>query len=288
MGGPGCSRAMIRGMEISVHRRENKRRMGKNRRRRLLLWSTAVVLLSSTLILYLDGRHVTRLANRLRDSLLERSYFSVREIKVRGGEKVGGSEIVALAGLSHGMNIWRIDPEIIERKVGKHPWVKRVLVRREFPHRVVIEVEERVAKGVVVLGKLYYVDSAGFVFKEVGGGEKVDFPLLTGLQQSDLAYQPHSTRRKIQEALRLGDLVARGSLTLSEIHFRPQGGVVLYPVAYPLPLHMGWGDWQGKVRRLEQVLAVWRGREGRLAGLNLDFRHQVVARMRPPNGRNFK
>ncbi|MFQ5902247.1 MAG: cell division protein FtsQ/DivIB [Candidatus Binatia bacterium] len=260
------------------HLRDNRKEKGK--RGRLLLWGAAVVLLSSTLLLYLDWRHVTQLATRLRDFLIDPSYFSVREIKVRGGERVGGSDIVAMAGLSHGMNIWKIDPENIERKVGKHPWVKRVLVRREFPRRVVIEVEERVVKGIVVLGKLYYVDSAGFVFKEVGKGEKVDFPLLTGLQQADLASQPHSTRQKIQEALRLGDLVARGSLALSEIHFRPRGGVVLYPMAYPVALRMGWGDWQGKVQRLQRVLAVWKGKEDRLAALDLSFRDQVVARVR--------
>jgi len=57
----------------------------------------------------------------------------VREIQVRGGEKVGGGEIVAMAGLKHGMNLWKIEPGAIEKKIAKHPWVRRVLVRRNFP-----------------------------------------------------------------------------------------------------------------------------------------------------------
>lgn len=268
-------------METFVHRRENKKKEREGGRLRLLIWSAAVVLFSSTLVLYLGWHHVTQLANHLRDSLLGHSYFSVREIKVSGGEKVGGSEIVAMAGLSRGMNIWKIDPGIIERRVGRHPWVKRVLVRREFPHRVVVEVEERVAKGIVVLGKLYYVDPEGFVFKEVGEGEKADFLLLTGLQQADLVSQAaFATRQKIQEALRLGELMGRGPLALSEIHFSSRDRVVLYPMSYRVALHMGWGDWQGKVQRLERVLALWKGREDRLAALDFNFRDQVVARMR--------
>jgi len=275
-------------MEIFVHRKDNKKRAGKSGRLRLLVWSAVGALLSSTLVLYLGWHQAARLASHLRDSLLGHSYFSVREIRVRGGEKVGGSEIVAMAGLSQGMNIWKVDPGIIERKVRKHPWVRRVSVRREFPRQVVIEVEERVAKGIVVLEKLYYVDPEGFVFKELGEGEKVDFPLLTGLRQADFASPPHSARHRIREALKLGDLIGRGPLALSEIHFRPEGGVVLYPMDYSVAIHMGWGEWRAKVRRLERVWVLWKGRENRLAALDLSFRDQVVARMRPPNGQNFK
>jgi cell division protein FtsQ len=263
---------------------ERKQRKGG----RPFLWGAALALLPATLILYLGRSHVVRLARDLSDQLLGHPYFSVREIKVRGGEKVGGSEIVAMAGLSTGMNLWRVDPKAIERAVAAHPWVKRVLVRREFPSRVVIEVEERVAKGIVVLGKLYLVDSQGFVFKELGEEEKVDLPLLTGLKQVDLASRAQSTRRRIQEALKLSDLMGRSALGLSEVRFSPVGGLVLYPVSTRVPVYMGWGDWQGKLERLERVLAVWRGREDRLAALDLSFRDQVVARLHPPNGRNFK
>lgn len=275
-------------MEIFVHRKGNKKKAGEYIRPRLVIRAVVLVMLSSTLALYQGWSYVERMGLYLRDSFLGHSYFAVQEIKVKGGEKVGGSEIVAMAGMSQGMNIWKIDPEIIERKVAKHPWVKRVLVRRELPRRVVIEVEEREAKGIVVLGRLYYVDPEGFVFKEVEEGENADFPLLTGLQQADLLSQAHATRQKIREALKLSDLMARGPLSISEIHFPAQGGVVLYPMAYPVALRMGWGDWQEKLKRLERVLELWKGREARLTSVDLRFRDQVVARLRLPNGQNFK
>ena len=271
-------------MEIFFHRKGNKKKEGENSQPNFLDWAGGVGLVASALALYLSWTQVSRLAGQVSDTLLSNSYFSVQEIKVRGGGRVGGSEIVAMAGMSQGMNIWKIDPEIIEKKVSKHPWVKRVLVRRELPRRVVIEVEEREAKGIVVLGKLYYVDAEGLVFKEVEEGENTNSPLLTGLQQTELASQAHATRHKIREALKLSDLTARGPLALSEIHFPPQGGVVLYPMAYPIPLYMGWGDWQGKLTRLERVLAMWKGREARLAALDLSFRDQVVAKIRKAEG----
>ena len=267
-------------METFVPRKGNKAKKRERRPPRFLVRAAVVLFLFSTLALYLGWSHVIRLGGRLRDTLLDNPYFSVQEIKVKGDGKVGGSEIVAMAGMSHGMNIWKIDPALIERRVAKHPWVKRVLARRELPRRVVIEVEEREAKGIVVLGKLYYVDTDGFVFKEVEEGENANFPLLTGLQQADLASQAHATRQKIREALKVGDLMTGGPLALSEIHFSPQGGVILYPMAYPVALQMGWGDWQGKLQRLERVLEMWKGKETRLASLDLSFRDQVVARLR--------
>jgi len=267
-------------METFGHRRENRKRGGQHLRRLWLVLGMFVVLCTGLLPVYLWWPQLARSGRSVMESLLSDSYFSVREIKVRGKEKVGGSEIVAMAGLSDGVMIWKIDPIMIEKKVAQHPWVKQVVVRREFPHRVVIEVEERVAKAIVVLERLYYVDADGFVFKEVGKAEPMDLPLLTGLKREDLLSQPRYIREKIQEALRLGDLVKGASLALSEIHFLAEDGVVLYPMNYPVALYMGWGDWEKKLARLERILDLWQGQESRLAGLNLNFSDQVVAKVR--------
>lgn len=220
------------------------------------------------------------MTGRLLDFLFHHPYFSVQEIRVAGGGKVGGAEIVTMTGLRHGMNIWRIDPKSIEAKVSNHPWVKRVLVRREFPQRVIIQVEEWVAKGIVVLGRLYYVDADGFIFKEVARGEKVNLPLITGLRRSHFLSHSSFARKRIVESLRLSDLFRKSSISLSEIHFDPQGGIVIYPILYPVTFAMGWGDWAGKLLRLKRVLEEWRGKEDRLTSIDLRFRDQVVVRFR--------
>jgi cell division septal protein FtsQ len=193
---------------------------------------------------------------------------------------VGGNEIIAMAGLRHGMNLWNIEPTKIENKVSKHPWVRRVLVRREFPRRVVIEVEERKPKAIVAAGKLYYVDADGVLFKEVAQGENVNFPMLTGIQTEDLASANPAIRRRIQDALRLGDLMAKDSHALSEIHFEALDRLVVYTMAHPVAIHLGWGDWEGKLKRLERVLTLWKGKEERLGSLDVSFRDQVVTRLR--------
>ena len=268
-------------MQLAVYRRDNRKRNTGRWRRRLFVAGAIAVLAVMTVAVYEWRRQLTRTATAAHRFVFENPYFSVREIQVRGGEKFGGTEIVTLAGLKHGMNIWRIEPTHIEKKIAKHPWVRRVLVRREFPRRVVIEIEERTPKAIAVAGKLYYVDSDGIVFKEVGAGDSVAFPLLTGLRAEDLTSSDPSVRGRIQDAVRLSDLMGRNSHALSEIHFEATDRVVVYTTAYPLALHMGWGDWDDKLRRLDRVLQLWKGHESRLVALDASFRDRIVVRLRP-------
>jgi cell division protein FtsQ len=267
-------------MQLSVYHRDNRKRNARRWRRRLWLAGGIAVLFVAAIATYRWRGPLMAGSASVRAFVRENPYFAVREIQVRGGENVGGSEIVAMAGLRHGMNMWKIEPADIEKKIAKHPWVRRVLLRREFPRRVVIEVEERTPKAMVALGKLYYVDADGVVFKEVGAGESINFPLLTGFRPEELSSSNPASRKRIQDAVRLGELMARDSHTLSEIHFDAPDRLVLYTTAYPVALHMGWGDWDNKLTRLDHVLGLWKGNEDRLASLDVSFRDQVVARLR--------
>ena len=268
-------------MQLAVYRRDNRKKNARTRRQRMVAGGAIALVLLMTAALYGWSRELSNAVASARRFVFENPYFSVREIQVRGGERFGGREIVALAGLKNGMNMWRIEPTTIERKIAKHAWVRRVMVRREFPRRVVIAIEERIPKAIVALGKLYYVDSDGLVFKEVGEGEDVGFPLLTGLRAEELMSSDPAVRRKIQDAIRLGDLMGKHSHMLSEIHFEAADRLVLYTTAYPVALHMGWGDWETKLEHVERVLKLWKGHEARLLALDASFRDQVVARVRP-------
>ena len=76
------------------------------------------------------------------------------------------------------------------------------------------------------------------------------------------------------------DRLSLAYIAVSEINFRSREELVLYPMPYPMAIHMGWGDWEEKLRRLERVLTLWQGKEDRLAVLELSYRDQVVARIR--------
>ena len=209
-------------------------------------------------------------------------YFAIREVKVVGVEKVKGAELVVMSGLGPHTGIWSIDPAEIEERVRRHPWVRSVLIRREFPGRLVIDIEEWSASAIVALDKLYYVADDGVIFKALEDEDSVDFPFITGLRAARLPLRESGTREKLSQAVALGRKVERASLGLSEIRFEADGGVVLYPVSYAVPFRLGWGDWDEKVTRMRWFLRKFRGQGARFQAVDLSFRGQVVAR---PRGR---
>src|SRR3990172_11646116 len=140
-------------MQLSAYPRDNRKRNQRRLDRRFLSAGAVLVFLLLAVGAYRWNGPLAVALQSTRVFIFENSYFSVREIQVRGGEKVGGNEIVAMTGLWHGMNIWQIEPVAIEKKIARHPWVNRALVRREFPRRVVIEVVERSPRAVVALGQ---------------------------------------------------------------------------------------------------------------------------------------
>jgi cell division protein FtsQ len=267
-------------MQLRVYRRDNRKAEGRPWRRRMVRYGGYVGLIILAAVGYRLSAPIVLAAASLRDFVMENQYFSVREIQVRGADKVSGNEIVTIAGLRQGMSIWKVALDRIEKKIAKHPWVRRVLVRREFPSRIIIDVEERTPKAIVAVRKLYYVDSDGAVFKEVAPGENVKFPLLTGLRAEDVMAAGPAVRRRIRDAMRLAELMAQRSHSLSEIHFDALDRLVVYTTSYPVALHMGWGDWDEKLDRMEHLLTLWKGHEERLASLDMSFRNQVVARVR--------
>ena len=267
-------------MQLKVYRKDNRKKEIGRWRRYLIRFGAAAGLVIVGLTLYHLSGPMLIAAASLGNFIVESRYFSVREIQVRGGEKVSGNEIVTFAGLSKGMNIWKIDPGAIETKIAKHPWVRRVLVHREFPRRISIDVEERRPRAIVAIAKLYYVDADGVLFKEVHPGDNMNFPMLTGLSAEQLSAPDKTMRQRLQEAMRLGELMAQRAHALSEIHFDRPDQLVVYTTHQRMALRMGWGDWDEKLARLERLLSLWKGNEARLASLDVSFRDQIVARLR--------
>jgi len=259
--------------QARIWRRKNKRQ--KRKTLNFPLWRGSIFLLLSTLVLLWHGLALRSALERLGEYFLLHPYFSVRHLKVKGTTKI--EEVAEIAGIKVGISIWEINLSDVEGQVRKLPWVKKVIARREFPDRIVIELTEHEPKGIVVIrGRPYYTDGEGVIFKQIEAGEKVSYPVITGLTDKDFLSGARSTHQKIHRALRIADIFEKSWLALSQIHFLPDGNVVLYPMAFRVPVLIGDGDWQRKLRRLEQVASSWRGQEDHLASLDLRFNDMVV------------
>ena len=221
----------------------------------------------------------------LRESFRHHPYFAVHDVIVRGHARLAPDEVRSLAGIEPGISIWDVDCRAAEERLRARPWIRSATVRRELPHRVVIQLREErpVAILAVASGRsepaLYFVGRHGRLFG-VARGDARDFPYITGLAPADVAGGDAFGPRAIRRALGLLRVVGRSKeiTAVSEIHVDRVRGLTLLPVRPQVPIELGWGGFSPKLARLPRVLALWVGHESELAGVSLLFDDEVIVR----------
>jgi cell division protein FtsQ len=210
---------------------------------------------------------------------LRHPYFAVNQIVLSGAQALDRDSVLAAADLYVGMSIWTVDPATAEERIEELAWVREAQVRREFPNRVRIAILEREPVAIAVVEGLQYVDRTGRVLGPVRPGAHVDLPFVTGLKGQHLQGSGVPVLRRALRFIRLCEKrhCAGG---VSEVHLHPVHGLVLIPREAPVPVIVGWGRWNGKIDRLERVLAAWEGNEARISSIDVTLRRSVIVKVR--------
>jgi len=154
--------------------------------------------------------------------------FTVEQINISGNTKIKEKEILKRSGLRKGESSIFFFEDSVEENILKNPWVKNVSVKKEFPKKVYIEINEEVVYCLVndEDGKLYYLSRAGKRLGPANFHEGLDFPVLIGegINNPDL----------VKEAIQLLEL-SSGSKVLnwsriSEVHLDSIYGINLFTI----------------------------------------------------------
>jgi cell division protein FtsQ len=182
--------------------------------------------------------------------------FSVRVVDMNACEHVSGDEITGtLKGVAGG-NIWSLSKEEIGRRLLSHPYVREVVVRKSFPDKLILHIEEREPVAMINLDALYYVDDRGDIFKRLTAYDAKDKPILTGFSRDDLSAKDPVTIRNLKKTIELLRYAEAGSLSrnISEIHFDAQDGYTLVTRDFGLQLKIGLMDFGEAMRRVEEAM----------------------------------
>jgi len=211
-------------------------------------------------------------------ALTHSDFFQITEIKIEGCKQISKSEILALSGVDVHSNIVKIDTGQIRALLEGHSWIKRAVISRELPDRLIISVEERVPVAMVNLDDgLYYVDRASQVFAPVDTANDLDYPVIIGLEGETLLEQTEFS--VLDEALLFIKYASRQdnpnlpAQNISEINV---GGneLVLFLMDRPFPIRLGrGGDMRVKYNRLVKVLYwLYKRKEfARVSYLDVDY-----------------
>jgi len=266
--------------------KDNRRKQQKQRFewRKFLHRGFRVVLFCSSVVMIVVA---AVLAGRM---LLDWGYFQIETVKVENNRRVSAEEITALSNIKAGSGIFDLDLKRIGRKIEENPWIARASVRRLFPRDVVIYVEERTPVAILNLDYLYYVDSVGEIFKLLEGDDRLDLPVISGLQPEDLQQHPDQAKQQLLEAVGLlQDLAYRQDLKLeeiSEVHIDQQGGFSLVTCRGGVPIKLGYRNFASKLDRLEKVFKGLQSRLLALSYIDLNVDERVIVRVQ--NGLNVE
>ncbi len=215
--------------------------------------------------------------------LLGDPYFRVREVEVKGSRRIPRETLLSLTVMEGMPSLFSVNLKEVVKRLESHPWIEQVRVRKVFPNKVVIQIEERKPMAIIQLEELYYIDTRGEIFTPVGDREEYNYPYLTGLTRRVLEKDPVEAKRLISKALELLRMVNHEKAfpmeEISEIHMERVFGIRCFTKAEGVEVKMGWEDFGEKLKRLSLIWSDLRKRGFSVASIDCsDLKRMVVKR----------
>lgn len=220
-----------------------------------------------------------------KSTIYDSNFFRVASIQIESQGRVDSPEIRELSGVQTGSSMFDLDLQAIGTKIEQNPWIATAKVERVFPGTITIKVTEFTPAAIINHGYLYYVAQDGTVFKPLEMGEKINFPLLTGLEQKDILQNRDETRGLLAGAVKLADaLRSRSSFSLnkvSEIHIDPLQGYELMTLQGGVPVKIGFDGFESKLARLERIYYEIESRLPVTQYIDLNADDRVIVKLDP-------
>jgi cell division protein FtsQ len=192
------------------------------------------------------------------EQLAQSDLLQITEIDIRGCDRVGKKEILALSGVDVHSNLLKLNGPRVQALLARHNWIERAELTKNWPARLIVAIKERSPVAMVNLGTgLHYIDRNGAIFAPVEPRDDLDFPVITGEGAEGLAGLANDSPA-LREALQFLEYADRDNPNLpaqniSEISIRAQG-LVLFLMDRSFPIRLGRGDIPAKHNRLLKVL----------------------------------
>lgn len=114
---------------------------------------------------------------------LHSGIFSLQAVEVRGNVRVPEGEVLRLAAVEPGLNLWQLDVRAVAERVRVHPLIEEVQVERRWPHTLVITLREREALALLPAQEGFWVvDGQGYVMEGTSSLRQRELPLISGLE----------------------------------------------------------------------------------------------------------
>ena len=205
-------------------------------------------------------------------------FFTLKNIVVAGVDDSLQGELIRISGITKSQSLLSIDTAGIKSKIESHPWIRSVLLKREFPHTLHIRAENEAPVALVLLDTLYFVNSRGERFKKVEDKDSVDFPVITGLSAEGEDNGAH-----LRRVVAFLDLISSGETPLlidelSEVSVNQHGALTIFVKKFPFKVYLGREDFTRKLDSLHKVVTHLRStrRLHQVRSIDLDYTDRAI------------
>ena len=206
------------------------------------------------------------------------SYFRLDNIVVAGVNDDFRKELIKISGIKENENLLSIDSSTIRKNIERHPWLKSVCLKKEFPHTLYIKAENEEPVAIVIWEKMSFMNREGIIFKDVESNDCVDFPAVTGLSHGD--EKNETSLKRAASFLNAVHLCVSSVLEkdLSEIHVEEDGAFTVYFNRLPFKVLFGRDDFERKIDSLKDIISHLRAtnRFYQARSIDLDYSDRAV------------
>ena len=183
------------------------------------------------------------------------SYFQLNNIVLAGVSDDFREELIKISGIKEEENLLSIESSTIRKNIERHPWIKSVYLKKDFPHTLYITAESEEAVAMVILETMSFMDKEGIIFKDVESNDCIDFPVVTGLSHGD--EKNGAKLKRVASLINAIHLCASPLLikNLSEIHVKEDGAFIVYFKKLPFKVLFGREDFERKVDSLIDIIS---------------------------------
>jgi cell division protein FtsQ len=215
---------------------------------------------------------------RVWPAIVGHPYFDLRSVRVRcDTDAVGPEKLAARAGLYAGTSLWELDTAVAEAALEQPAWVRDAQVRRHFPDRVILQIEERrpVAAPPTAQG-LFLIDESGVIFTPEGRREYPDVAYLTGWQA---AADESERAMRLRTLLRIARAAEGEGIDVSQVDVDKDDVYWVFPEGRRISVRLGHGpDAERKLPRLRATLEKLPSEGTAVTEIDVSFRDRVVLR----------
>jgi cell division protein FtsQ len=242
--------------------RKRSRDMRPGRKRLWLFAATTVVLLCALAAAF----HYVRTSR----------IFELREVVFCGNRHLTDKELKKIMGIGGRENLLVLSSENLASSLLSSPWVRDAMVRKEFPHRLVVNIREAVPAALLRNeGGMFLVDGKGVVLERLKSRREPFLPVIVS----------RDTKRDsdaFREALYMAGIINEAGLLKDikrvEIIGVEDGTEELSLNVNGLLVKIGEGGYRDKLSRLFELTEEIRRRNINVEYVDLRFANRVVVK----------